>query len=101
MKTEEPDVVTKQQNRDVSVKGWGRKFLDLFCDARLLIFNGRTPGDELGEVTCLANGGHNIVNCIVGSPIIWQATTHLKVIIDDTRYCAMGETLTIGRCAYG
>jgi hypothetical protein len=56
----------------------------------LFIFNGRTPGDELGEFTCLANGGRNIVDYIVGSPTIWQAATHLEVIIDDTRYCAMG-----------
>jgi hypothetical protein len=56
----------------------------------LLILNGRTPGDELGEFICLANGGHNIIDYIVGSPVIWQAATHLKVIIDDTRYYAMG-----------
>jgi hypothetical protein len=56
----------------------------------LLILNGRTPNEELGEFTCLANGGHNIVDYIVDSPTIWQVTTHLEVIIDDTRYCAMG-----------
>jgi hypothetical protein len=38
----------------------------------------------------LANGGRNIVDYIVGSPIVWQATTHLKVIMDDTRYCTIG-----------
>jgi hypothetical protein len=26
----------------------------------------------------------------VNSPTVWQAATHLKVIIDDTRYYAMG-----------
>jgi hypothetical protein len=36
----------------------------------LFIFNGRTPGDELKEFTCLANGGCNT--------------------IDYARYCAMG-----------
>ncbi len=66
------------------------ELLDLCCDARLLILNGRTPNEELGEFTCLANGGHNIVDYIVDSPTIWQVTTHLEVIIDDTRYCAMG-----------
>ncbi len=64
--------------------------MDLCCDVGLLILNGRTPGDELREFTCLANGGRNIVDYIVGSPAIWQATTHLEVIIDDTCYCAMG-----------
>jgi hypothetical protein len=57
----------------------------------LFILNGQTPGDELGEFICLANGGRNNVNYIVGSPAVWQATTHLKVIIDDTRYNAMGR----------
>jgi len=38
----------------------------------------------------LANGGHSTINYIVGSPTIWQVTTHLEVIINDTRYCAMG-----------
>ncbi len=38
----------------------------------------------------MANGGHNNVNYIVSSPAIWQAATHLEVIIDDTRYRTMG-----------
>jgi hypothetical protein len=37
----------------------------------------------------LANGRHNIIDYIVGSPAIWQTATHLKVIINDTRYCAI------------
>jgi hypothetical protein len=38
----------------------------------------------------LANGGRTIVDYIVGSLVVWQVLTHLKVIIDDTHYCAMG-----------
>jgi len=89
-KTEQPNVVVKQQNRDANVGGWGRELLDLCCDAGLFILNGWTPGDELGEFICLANGGCNTVDYIIGSPIVWQAATHLEVIIDDTHYCAMG-----------
>ncbi len=89
-KTKQLSIVTKRQNRDASVSGWGRELLDLCCDVGLLILNGRTLSDELGEFTCLANGGRNIVDYIVGSPAIWQVTTCLEVIIDDTRYCAMG-----------
>jgi hypothetical protein len=48
------------------------------------------PGDELGEFTCLANGGHNTIDYIVSSPTVWQVATHFEVIIDDTRYCAIG-----------
>jgi len=56
----------------------------------LLILNGWTPGDQSGEFTCLANGGRNTIDYIVGSPAIWQVATHFEVIIDDTRYCTMG-----------
>ncbi len=76
---EQANIVTKRQN--------------LCYDVRLFILNGRTPGDELREFTCLANGGHNTVDYIVGSPVIWQVATHLEVIIDDTRYCAVGGRL--------
>jgi hypothetical protein len=87
--TKQPNVVAKWQNRDTNVSGWGREFLDLWCDVGLLILNGRTSGNESKD-TCLANGGHSIINYIVGSPVIWQTVTHLKVIVDDTHYCAMG-----------
>jgi hypothetical protein len=88
--TKQPNVVATQQNRDASVGGWGREFLDLCCDARLLIFNGRTPGDQSGEFTFLTNGGHSTVDYIVSSPVVWQVATHLEVIINDNCYCAMG-----------
>jgi hypothetical protein len=69
--------------------GWGHELLDLCCDVGLFILNGWTHGDESGDFTCLANGGHNTIDYILGSPIIWQAATHFEVIIDDTHYCAM------------
>jgi hypothetical protein len=89
-KTEQPNIVSKRHNRDASVNGWGRELLDLCCDAGLLILNGRTPGHELKEFTCLANGGRSTVDYIVGSPVIWQVATHLEVIIHDTCYYPMG-----------
>jgi hypothetical protein len=48
------------------------------------------PSDESGEFTYLANGGRNTVDYIVGSPTVWQTTTHFEVIINDTRYCTVG-----------
>ncbi len=38
----------------------------------------------------MANRGCSTIDYIVGSPVVWQTATHLEVIIDDTRYCAMG-----------
>jgi hypothetical protein len=82
--------MAKRQNRDASMGSKGRELLDLCHDVGLFIFNGRTLGDELREFICLVNGGRSIVDYIVSSPIVWQAATHLEVIIDDTRYWAMG-----------
>jgi hypothetical protein len=65
--TKQPSVVAMRQNHDASVGGWGRKLLDLCCDARLFILNGRTHGDQLGEFTYLANGGRSAIDYIVGS----------------------------------
>ncbi len=89
VETEQLSVVVKQQNHDANVSDWGRELLDLCCDVGLLILNGWTPSDESGEFTCLANGGHNIVDYTVGSLAVWQAATHLEVIIDDTCYYVM------------
>jgi len=89
-KIEQPSVVATRQNRDVSVGGWGRELLDLCYNAGLLILNGWTLGEQSREFTCLANGGRNIVDYIVGSHVVWQAATHFKVIIDDIRYRTMG-----------
>jgi hypothetical protein len=38
----------------------------------------------------LGNGGCNTLDYIVGSLVVWQAATHLEVIIDDNYYCMMG-----------
>ncbi len=77
-------------NRDANVGGWGHKLSDLCCDIGLLILNGRTPDDESREFTCLANGGRSTIDYIIGSPTIWQTARHFEVIINDTRYRAMG-----------
>ncbi len=56
----------------------------------LLILNGRTPGDELGEFICLANGRRTTIDYIVDSLTVWQVVTHLKMIIDHTYYYTIG-----------
>jgi hypothetical protein len=82
--------MVKRQNHNASVGGWGHKLLELCCDVRLFILNGRTLGDEYGEFICLANEGRNIVDYIVGSHVVWQVATRLEVIINDTCYCVKG-----------
>jgi hypothetical protein len=90
VRIEQLGTVAKRQNCDASVNGWGRELLNLCCDIKLLILNGRTLIDESGEFICLANGGHNNVDYIIGSLVVWQVATHFEVIIDDTRYYTIG-----------
>jgi hypothetical protein len=82
--------MVKRQNLDANVGGWDRELLHLCCDTRLFILNGRTLGDKSREFTCLANGGHNIIDYIIGSLAVLQVATHFEVIIDDTHYCVVG-----------
>ncbi len=70
VKTEQLGVMAKRQNYDNNVGGYNHKLLDLCYDDGLLIFNGRMPGDESGEFTCLANGGCSIINYIVSSLVV-------------------------------
>ncbi len=63
--------MAKRHNRDVNVGDWSCELLDLCCDVGLLIFNGRTLGDELREFTGLTNGGRTIVDYIGGSREVW------------------------------
>jgi len=90
VEAKQPNIVVKRHNRNTIIGDWGRELLDLCCDAGLLILNGRMPSDESGEFTCLANGGHDTIDYIINSPIVWQTATHFEVIIDDTRYYAVG-----------
>jgi hypothetical protein len=55
----------------MSVLATRAMLLNLCCDTWLLILNGRTPSDELGEFICFSNGGRNVVDYIVGSIIVW------------------------------
>ncbi len=87
---EQLSVVTKRQNRD-AIGSWGCELLNLCCDAGLFILDGQKLGDESREFTYFANGGRNIIDYIVGSPVVWQVVTHLEVIINDTRYCDGGR----------
>ncbi len=38
----------------------------------------------------MTNKRRSTIDYIVGSLLIWQVVTHLKVIIDDTHYYTMG-----------
>jgi hypothetical protein len=57
-----PNNMLECQNRDTVTASWHREFLDLCRTTGLFILNGRTPGDILGEYTCLSNKGFSTVD---------------------------------------
>ncbi len=48
------------------------------------------PMTNQGSSLVWQMGGVTLSYFIVSSYVIWQAATHLEVIIDDIRYCATG-----------
>ena len=72
-----------RSNRDCGgLHGWHRELLDLCCSTGIYILNGRTPGDEEGEVTCLSNGGSSTVDYFVASGDLLACSPRLQVISD-------------------
>jgi len=57
-----PNNMLERQNRDIVTACWHREFLDLYRTIGLFILNGHTPGDILGEYTCLSNKGFSTVD---------------------------------------
>ncbi len=78
-----PNDMLKRQNRDTVTAGWHHEFLDLCRIARLFILNGRTPGDILGEYTCLSNKGFSTVDYFLTTADQLKGVKHLEVNNDE------------------
>ncbi len=70
------DIPTRHNEDQQGVCGWGRELLDLCTTASLLILNGRTPGDEIGKYTCLANNGCSTVITLLHPQISCRVPAH-------------------------
>jgi len=77
-----PNDMLERQNRD-GVTGWHREFLDLCRTAGLFILNGRTPGDILGEYTCLSNKGFSTVDYFLTTADQLEGVKRLEVNCDE------------------
>ncbi|KAF6216800.1 hypothetical protein GE061_001150 [Apolygus lucorum] len=56
--------MARRNSKDSVVNGRGRKLLDLYDDAGLVILNGRAPLDPLGEFTCLSARGCSVIDLV-------------------------------------
>jgi hypothetical protein len=78
-----PNDMLERHNRDTITAGWHREFLDLCRTARLFNLNGRTPGDILGEYTCLSNKGFSTVDYFLTTVHPLEGVKHLEVNCDE------------------
>jgi hypothetical protein len=78
-----PNNMLERQNRDTVMASWHREFLDICRIAGLFILNGRTPGDILGEYTCLSNKGFSTMDYFLMTIDQLEGVKHLEVNCDE------------------
>jgi hypothetical protein len=77
----------ERQNHDTVTAGWHCEFLDPYRTTGLFILNGRTPGDILGEYTCLSNKGFSIVDYFLKTVDQLEGVKRLEVNCDEKYSC--------------
>ena len=65
---------------DVVKNPYGRKLLTLCQNLNLKIANGRSPGDMLGNYTCVTQRGASVVDYVIADCQILSRISHLKVL---------------------
>jgi exonuclease III len=78
-----PNNMLESQNRNTVTASWHRELLDLCRTTRLFILNGYTPGDILGEYTCLSNKGFSTVDYFLTTVDQLDGVKHLEVNCDE------------------
>ena len=76
--TEVPQSVRK--SKDTGVNSFGRKLIELCKSNGLFIVNGRTPSDQEGEITCVANRGKSVVDYCICSKSVFDFVTDMYVV---------------------
>ena len=67
-------------------QNWGSELLEFWQQANLLILNGRTPGDEYGQLIFQTEQGRSTINCFIASAQSMTAVQSLRVLEEAGRY---------------
>ena len=68
-----------RKNKDIVQNTNGKKLIDLCKSCDLIISNGRTKGDELGEYTFISPQGKSCIDLILITPILFNMKYDLQV----------------------
>jgi hypothetical protein len=82
-----PNDMLERQNHNTITAGWHCEFLDFCRTTGLFILNGRTPGDILGEYTCLSNKGFSTVDYFLTTADQLEGVKRLEVNYDEKYSC--------------
>ena len=96
--TEYPANIPKRSNKDPVINGKGKSFIELVKSAGLIILNGRTVGDILGDHTCYKYNGCSAIDYMCVSSNLYEKINyfrvhHLNIYSDHTPISA-----AIGTC---
>ena len=86
-----------RKSKDENYNRFGRSLIDLCCIYDIHVLNGRLFNDINGEITCTANEGSSIVDCMVASSSLFESILHFQVGNEDfSDHFPLKCTLTIG-----
>ena len=75
------NVCTDRKSRDPNfINSYGRQLIEFLKCNGLCIVNGRTPGDNVGNITCIANKGKSVVDYCIISRNIYNFVNSFNVI---------------------
>ena len=74
------EINIKRNSKDPSyTNSFGKQLVNFCKENSLYILNGRTPGDEPGNITCIANKGKTIVDYFIATKNIFDEIASFKV----------------------
>ncbi|CAB3984539.1 Hypothetical predicted protein, partial [Paramuricea clavata] len=87
--------IEPRKSRDIHINTYGKSLAELCCGNELIILNGRTKGDYIGQFTCHTYSGASVVDYTVVSSEILQSIKHFTVssITEFSHHCFLSFAL--------
>ena len=72
-----------RNTRDTELNRFGKTLINLWCTYDIHLLNGRFPGDECGNFTCIANRGKSVVDYFIMSTTLFDRVIDFYIDITD------------------
>jgi hypothetical protein len=87
--------IEARKSRDIHINTYGKSLAELCCGNELIILNGRTKGDYIGQFTCHTYNGASVVDYTMVSSEMLQSVNHFTVsnITEFSHHCFLSFAL--------